>query len=231
MGKRFSVGHKLPVVFIACPYDEERFRFSAFKGELELLPWTCLYANTSLHSRHLLETIRKLIIQADFSLFDLSGWNANVALELGLAHGVGRKPYYILSDASMSNDVPSDIKGLQRIDYLGLSDGPRSLRTQLINYFFASRYHPTRTLWKELHGEDNADVKYVFALQVLAYLREHSILPLPRCDRIASRLGLDLEDWNDVCDELVDAALLVEMKGEKGYRLRNSKIFKRLNIS
>jgi hypothetical protein len=176
----------------------------------------------------LLETIKELIVEADFSLFDLSGWNANVALELGLAHGLRRKPYYILSNRSMNSDVPSDIQGLQRIEYVELSNGPRSLRPQLINYFFVSKYHPTRTLWKELHGEDKADVKYIFALQVLAHLREHSVLPLSKCDKIATHLDLGLKDWTDVCDEMCDEALLIEMNNDKGYRLSSPKIYKRL---
>jgi hypothetical protein len=228
MRKHTSVGHKFPVVFVACPYDEQQFGFSTFKNELELLPWTCLYANTSLQSRHLLETIEELIVKADFSLFDLSGWNANVALELGLAHGLRRRPYYILNNASMNGDVPSDIKGLQRIEYAALSNGPPSLRTQLINYIFISKYRPTSTLWKELHGEDNADLKYVFALQVLAYLREHRVLPLSKRDKIATQLGLSFEDSIDVCEEMSDERLLIEMRNDKGYRLAISKIYKRL---
>ena len=218
--KRVQAAHKLPVVFVVCPYDEEKFGFSSFKKELESLPWTCIYANTSIQTKHLLENIRRLVVETDFSLFDVSGWNANVALELGLAHGLNRKPYYILSNATLSKDVPSDIKGLQRIEYAHLSDGSRSLRRQLIDYFFLSNYHPTRMLWNELSDVDKASSKYVFALQVLAHLRDHARISMSTCDRIAGTLALSLEDWNEVCDDMGDLALLIEMKNSQGFRLK-----------
>ena len=36
--------------------------------------------------------MRNSILKADFCVFDLSDWNSNVALELGLAQGLKKKP-------------------------------------------------------------------------------------------------------------------------------------------
>jgi hypothetical protein len=228
MSKRVTAAHKLPRVFVACPYDERRFGYSRFKRELDLLPWTCVYANTTLHTRHLLERIKELINEADFSLFDLSTWNPNVALELGLADGLSRKPYYILTNSNLSRDVPSDIKGLQRIEYNHLSRGIGSLRQQLIEYFFKSQYHPTRILWNELKdNQEDPYQSYVFGLQVLAHLRDHAAASLDKCAGIAKALGLRKDTWTDTCEEMWDEALLVEMQHGGGYRLYNKNVYKR----
>lgn len=89
MSKRgIAAAHKFPSVFIACPYDEPRFGYTRFKRELDLLPWTCTYANTTLHTWHLLARIKELISEADFSLFDLlrgtrtSHWNSASASQV-----------------------------------------------------------------------------------------------------------------------------------------------------
>jgi hypothetical protein len=223
-----AAAHKFPRVFIACPYDERRFGYTRFKRELDLLPWTCIYANTTLHTRHLLARIKELISEADFSLFDLSTWNPNVSLELGLADGLNRKRYYILTNRNLSRDVPSDIKGLQRIEYSHLSRGSSSLRQQLVEYFFKSQYHPTRILWNELtENLEDPYQSYVFGLQVLAYLRDHTTISLDKCASIAKSLALKKDAWTETCEEMWDEALLIELQGERGYRLYNKDVYKR----
>lgn len=227
--RRIAGAHKLPRVFVACPYDERRFRFSQFKRELGLLPWTCIYANTTLHTRHLLARIKDLINEADFSLFDLSTWNPNVSLELGLADGLDRKPYYILTNSNLSRDVPSDIKGLQRIEYNHLFRGNRSLRHQLVEYFFKAKFHPTRILWNDLNENlEDPYQSYVFGLQVLAYLRDHTTISLDRCASIAKALALRKSAQMETCHEMWDEALLIELKDGRGYRLYNKDVYKRV---
>lgn len=226
---RIAGTHKLPKVFVACPYDEAKFGFSRYKMELQMLPWTCLYANTTLHTKHLLEKIKALINEADFSLFDLSMWNPNVALELGLAEGLSckYKSYFILTNARLSRDVPSDIKGIQRIEYGRLSEGASSLRAQLVEHFFKVRFHPTRLLWKELSGQEDGERRFVLGLQVLAYLRDHTTISVTACQQLAKRLKLPEKCWREVCDAMWNDALLVEMRGGVGYRLYNARLYKR----
>ena len=59
---------------------------------------------------------------AAFSLFDITLWNPNVALELGIAYGL-RLDYYILFDPTKGNpDVLSDVRGIDRIQYTSFKD-------------------------------------------------------------------------------------------------------------
>jgi hypothetical protein len=224
-----TIFRKLPVVFVACPYDERRFGFSKFKDRLDRLPWSCIYADTSLQTKHLLETIRNLMRQADFCLFDLSGWNANVALELGLAHGLGKR-YFILVNRKLSSDVPSDIKGIQRIEYTHLTKGRGSLRQILCDNFFKIRFQQTKALWRGLAGQADRDLRYVFAMRVLAHLRDNSVIAKETCRALAKKLGLRRGVWEQVCESMWNSWLLARPK-EGGYRLlKRRQVFKRPRV-
>ena len=126
------IAYKMPSVFLACPYDEKKFKFGQFKRELDLLPMQVVLANTTLETTHLLDKIKRLIKSVDFSFFDLSMWNPNVSLELGVAAGL-TKDYYILVNSKLEKDVPSDIKGIQRIQYSKLNGASDGLQEQIIN--------------------------------------------------------------------------------------------------
>src|SRR3989304_10261600 len=89
---------RMPKVFVGHPFGG-RFPTKKFRGIFKSLPFTVIYGNTDLQTRHLLTIMKSNISKSDFSIFDLSDWNPNVALELGLAEGVKRKAnknYYIL---------------------------------------------------------------------------------------------------------------------------------------
>jgi len=112
--------YKLPNVFVGCPYGG-RFKFAQFKTSLERLPFRFFYADTRLQTKHLLEILRKYIATADFCVFDISTYNPNVALEIGLADGLGVE-YYILLNRTLAAGVPADIQGIQRIEYSNYKD-------------------------------------------------------------------------------------------------------------
>ncbi len=63
-----------------------------------------------------------MIAAAEFGIYDITGWNPNVALELGVA--LGRKERCFISfnpTVGGLDDVPSDIKGRDRIEYTSLT--------------------------------------------------------------------------------------------------------------
>src|SRR5256885_1210437 len=99
-----KAAYKLPNVFVGCPYGG-KFKFQTFQQVLARIPFKFFYADTTLHTKHLLGILQSYINAADFSLFDISLWNANVALEIGLAEGVDAE-YYILLDSNLSKGVP-----------------------------------------------------------------------------------------------------------------------------
>jgi hypothetical protein len=60
---------------------------------------------------------------SQFSIFDISGWNPNVTLELGVALALSDNWYISFNpDKTPVEEVPSDIKGIDRIQYTSFSE-------------------------------------------------------------------------------------------------------------
>ena len=96
----------------------------------------------------ILQKIISYIRGSDFSLFDISSWNPNVTLELGIALATS-DDWYICFNPEQTDvkEVPSDIRGLDRIQYTSFSEledrlsvlmdqwYPKSTRTTVDDYF------------------------------------------------------------------------------------------------
>ena len=105
-------------IFVAYPYalpkDDYRGVFDEATQDFEI---DFYFADELLTNRHVLEKIVALIDEARFSLFDITLWNPNVTLELGIAIG-RRRPYFLLFDRSRRRTgVPSDLAGIDRVEY------------------------------------------------------------------------------------------------------------------
>jgi hypothetical protein len=133
--------------------------FNAFRSALERIPFRWYYAEP--YHQTPFGILTTYINSVDYCVFDISTWNPNVALEIGLAEGLG-KDYYILLNKNLKKNVPSDIQGLQRIEY----DDPGSLGVtglipQLIKYLVREHTHP-RNIYNELSG-NNRTKQFFFA--------------------------------------------------------------------
>jgi hypothetical protein len=112
-------------VFVACPYmlfplDDYKAVFAAIKKSYDV---DFRFADEQITNQHVLAKITTYIRDADISLFDITGWNPNVALELGIAVGLGRRYFILLNHKLDQNkDVPSDIKGIDRVQYSSNSE-------------------------------------------------------------------------------------------------------------
>jgi len=86
----------------------------AFDGN-NLKPY---YADKELRESgtHILDKIIEKIQETKFGIFDITGGNPNVCLELGLAKGFSKK-FFIICGKDCIDSIPSDLKGLDRIDY------------------------------------------------------------------------------------------------------------------
>ncbi len=82
-----------------------------------------IFADEKITNMHNLQKIISYIKASDFSLFDISGWNPNVTLELGVALALSDK-WYICFNPSKTpiDEVPSDIKGIDRIQYKSFTE-------------------------------------------------------------------------------------------------------------
>ncbi len=211
--------YKLPNVFVGCPYNKP-FSFATFRDTLAKLPFRFYYANTHLQTKHLLGILTNYITVADYCIFDISTWNPNVALELGLADGLGAE-YYILINRKLSRGVPADIQGIQRIEYSNYDDydSEHGLLQQLIRYLVKDQTHP-RNIWDSLTA-DGRDQKFTVALQILSHFRDNARLTNDDLKRVARGSYLRKEPLQGVVDTLQQLGLVSGIHG-KGATLRKN---------
>ena len=134
---------KHPSAFVACPYSpavtckRSTMHPRGFR-------WSSFYADTAIRTAHVLERVRRGIVRCDYALFDITDWNADVTLEPERAEGLN-KDYYILFRPGRGRkaEPPSDIKGLQRIQYTRIDGlGEESLECQLSHQLVRRLTHP-----------------------------------------------------------------------------------------
>lgn len=116
---------KMKTVFVAYPYklyrkDHYRRIFKQFEKTHQV---TFIFADEKITNMHIMQKIQSYIQAADFSIFDISSWNPNVTLELGLAIAKDASWYICFNpDKTNTNEVPSDIRGIDRIQYKSLPE-------------------------------------------------------------------------------------------------------------
>jgi len=204
--------YKLPNVFVGCPYGG-KFKFQQFKTALDRIPFKWFYADTTLNTKHLLGILRSYIKAADYCLFDISTWNPNVALEIGLAEGEGVE-YYILLNHKLTKGVPADIQGLQRIEYASFGYERDDLVPLLVKYLVRPHTHP-RNIWDALGG-DRRETKYYLALAFLAHLRDSARLTAEDIKRLSKGTYLRKDGQREVLQVLADLNLIGSIDSAKG---------------
>ena len=75
------------------------------------------------------QDIVELIARSKVVVCDLTGKNANVFYEVGIAHTLGREVVLITQSAA---DVPFDLRHLRYIPYLSNSEGLEQLKESLL---------------------------------------------------------------------------------------------------
>jgi hypothetical protein len=82
-----------------------------------------IFADEKITNMHILQKIISYIRSSDISVFDISGWNPNVTLELGIALAMSDNWYIAYNpDKTELEDVPSDIKGIDRLQYRSFAE-------------------------------------------------------------------------------------------------------------
>jgi hypothetical protein len=209
----------MPNVFVGHPFAG-RFSVSKFRRIFKDLPFGVIYGNTDLQTRHLLMIMKGNIGKSDFSIFDLSDWNPNVALELGLAEGLKRraaKNYYIVLNTRRSKEVPSDIRGIQRLEYTSYDFKPEvGLGDLLVRYILVKEYWVKR-IWKAIPEAGHGRKMRTVALRLLAHFREHDKLTLDNLKSIARGTHLRQTDRDQIISVLRSLKLLRKVKGANAY--------------
>jgi hypothetical protein len=119
-------------VFVAHPYsnftvDDFRETLTKTLGQQDLQPE---YADEVITAEHILHKICRQIQETRFGIYDLTNWNANVTLELGIAMALSR-PMLLLIDIRTDTEPPADLQGLGRVPYSSMTDLAKKLDRDL----------------------------------------------------------------------------------------------------
>ena len=117
--------------------------------------------------------------------------------------------------------MPADIQGLQRIEYndtKGFAQG--ALLPGIVKYLVQDYTHP-RNVRNSLAG-DNRDMKFYFALSVLAHLRDNTYLSQTDVKRLSQGTYLRKEAQEQVLDQLLSLGLISAWDTKRGAKLRKN---------
>ncbi len=225
---------KHPSVFVACPYQPAKTYRNLVKA-LDRLPIEFHYADSAVETKYLLNRVRDYIAGTDFSFFDITGWNANVTLEFGLAEGL-RKEYYILfkPGRGAKKEPPADLKGLQRFQYKRLDGFDPNCLTYKLNHQLLKKMPVPRHIYDGLPDYDslsgpNRSKAFIVAMRILAHFKTSKILRRKELDALSKGSGLEKPAKNDLLSLLRSRGLLAgEPEGSQWKRRR--KLYKNLRF-
>jgi hypothetical protein len=120
--------------FLIMPFaDDFNDVHSAIKAALKVdeLRFTCHRADEATGGGLVMTDVLRYLAMAEIVIADLTGKNANVFYELGIAHTVKEVSSVLLITQNIE-DVPFDVRTNRRIEYKLGPDGLRSLQDELI---------------------------------------------------------------------------------------------------
>lgn len=125
-------------VFVAYPYtiyDKADYR-RPFNDLAKAFKVHFVFADEKITTLHILQKIADYIRSSRFGIYDISAWNANVTLELGLAYGLNEKAYIIANPRQhQAGEVPADLRGIDRIQYTSYAELQAGLEKILTQEF------------------------------------------------------------------------------------------------
>jgi hypothetical protein len=115
------------------PRDDYRRVYNDLKKAFQV---DFVFADEKITSLHILQKIANYIRESRFGIYDISGWNPNVTLELGLAFGLAEKTFIAIDPAKTDvREVPSDLRGMDRIQYGSYTELQAGLERLLVQEF------------------------------------------------------------------------------------------------
>jgi len=195
-------------LFVGCPFHSRvRKNYDRLKAELEAeTPLRVVLADTTsvTSTDDLLEHITALIRNSAACLFDATGANPNVSLEVGIAHALPtdflltistrqshpKKATRLAADRQrpipfgMRSAIIADLQGRNRIEYKTY----RALKDQVLRRYLSGLPYLRR--WHEF--EKNHRSYAPLALPVLHEIRASGRTTRPRLDAILSASGISV---------------------------------------
>ena len=212
---------KIYQVFIGCPFAREiRKNYDRLKKELEAdTPLSFVLADTVglTSSDYLLEHITELITDSAGCIFDATGANPNVSLEVGIAHTVPtdfvltlrtrkqRTSHGPNSPVAEIRSIISDLQGKNRIEYKTYN----TLRDKVEERFLPNLPYMDR--WKRFKGDHRHMAPYV--LRFFSDIRSSGRSTRPRLEAVLESSGFNA---SDVTDAMRSTRLVSVQRGRKG---------------
>ncbi|QNP55532.1 TIR domain-containing protein [Tessaracoccus defluvii] len=123
---RVTVGRCAVLMPFMMPWSD-RIWSRCIRPYVELLGFDAMRAD-DLYGRDVMEDIWSMILSAEVVVADITGRNANVFYELGLAHAIG-KPVILLTQQTA--DIPFDLNRYRHVIYEDNADGYETLQKGL----------------------------------------------------------------------------------------------------
>lgn len=217
---------KVQQVFIGCPFRKNlRANYDRLKKEIEAeTPLSLVLADTGqvTSTNYLLQHITQLISDSAACVFDATGGNPNVSLEVGIAHVLPadylltvstRKPRtpsekQAEKEASAQGEVRaiiSDLQGKNRIEYKNY----KALRKGVEDRFLSGL--PFMKRWAAFRAANKDMAPY--ALKLLQEIRTSGRSQRPRLGAILEGSGFSS---TQVASSLVKAKLMHVKRGREG---------------
>lgn len=116
-------------IFIAYPYKLTGYR-EDLASALPEPEYELMYADEHLHSDHVLRKIERMLEECDLALFDVTGGNPNVTLELGIAIAA-QHPYVVVIQKDAVKELNADIHGWDQLRYESVAELSETLKAYI----------------------------------------------------------------------------------------------------
>jgi hypothetical protein len=215
---------KIHQVFVGCPFRSDiRANYDRLKREIEAeTPLAIVLADTGAitSTNYLLQHITEQVRDSAGCIFDATGGNPNVSLEVGIAHALGvdyllafktRKPRTAAAAAAPARTVPdvkpiiSDLQGKHRVEYKRYSSLRRDVEKKYLEHL------PYMKRWVQFRDAHRDMVSYV--LQLFAQIRTSGRSQRPRLTAILDGSGFTT---TQVSQALRQFKLIVAQRGQQG---------------
>ena len=121
------------LIFVLMPFHPDfKETFEVIKKVSEESGFRCQRGDEEYFSRDILDHILELIVKSRLVIADISGRNANVLYELGIAHTLGKQVMII---SKSMEDMPFDLSKIRMLTYKDSKDLKEKLRNWLMRTF------------------------------------------------------------------------------------------------
>ena len=127
-----------------------------------------VFADEKITTLHILQKIADYIRGSRFGIYDISGWNANVTLELGLAFGMNERAFIAIDPSKTPvSEVPADLRGIDRIQYSSYSELQERLGALLAQELPVPRTHAAENQLQQLRTQAMDLIKQSEGLKIV----------------------------------------------------------------